>query len=122
MRPRKSEVRSDAGQVLPLLALTLLLAGALVIGIVRLGGDALDRAQARTAADAAALAGAADGREAAVAVAEANHATLVEYRVDGPDVEVVVRVDQASAVARARRVGGGRVAPPRVGPAGGVVP
>jgi hypothetical protein len=60
-------------------------------------------AQARTAADAAALAGAADGEAAARAVAEANGAELVSWRASGHDVWVGVVVGDAKAVAKARR-------------------
>jgi D-alanyl-D-alanine carboxypeptidase len=65
--------------------------------------DALDdRARARTAADAAALAGAADGDRVARQVAEANGADLVEIRRTGDEVVVQVRVGEVEAYARAR--------------------
>ena len=46
-------------------------------------GRADERAQARTAADAAALAGAAEGEDAAREVAAANGAALIAWRADG---------------------------------------
>jgi hypothetical protein len=95
--------RSDRGQVLPFIALVIVLAGLAAVVIGRLGQGAVDRARARTAADAAALAGAAEGEDAARRLAEANHGTLLSFRVEGPDVEVVVRVRKAQALARARR-------------------
>ena len=51
-----------------------------------------ERARAQTAADAAALAGAARGRPAAVAMARENHGDLASFAVEGAEVEVTVRV------------------------------
>src|SRR5207244_6971117 len=62
----------ERGSVLPLLAVVLLVATALVVAIGRLGEAAVARAHARAAADAAALAGAAESRAAAAALAAAN--------------------------------------------------
>jgi D-alanyl-D-alanine carboxypeptidase len=65
--------------------------------------DALDdRARARTAADAAALAGAADGEQTARQVAAANGADLLEIERSGDEVVVQVRVGDVDAYARAR--------------------
>jgi hypothetical protein len=95
---------AERGQVLPLVAAVLVLAGALTLVVARLSGAAVDRARARTAADAAALAGAAEGEVAARSVAAANGGDLVSYRPIGrSDVEVVVRLARATATARARR-------------------
>jgi hypothetical protein len=79
--------------------------------LAHLGVLAVHRAHARTAADAAALAGAAEGRAAAEEVARANGAVLESFATDGPDVEVRVRVGSTHATARARREGGCRSAP-----------
>lgn len=85
-----------------MIAITLLLAGILAVGLIHLAGSAARRAAADAAADATALAGAADGRDAAEAVATANDARLVAYREDGTEVEVeVIRAD-VRATARAR--------------------
>ena len=93
----------DVGQTTPLAALLLaLVAGSLVL-LGQLGGLLADRARARTAADAAALAGAAEGDAAARAVAGANGATVETVFRDGDDVEVTVRSGAARATARARR-------------------
>jgi hypothetical protein len=97
----------DRGQVLPFVAVVLVLAGALAMLVGRLSGGAVERARARTAADAAALAGAADGEGAARDVAAANGGVVESYAVEGADVAVVVRVGSARAPARARREGGG---------------
>jgi hypothetical protein len=64
---------------------------------------------AQTAADAAALAGAAEGRDAADELAGANGADIDRYEVDGADVDVRVHVADGWARARARRAGGGGV-------------
>jgi hypothetical protein len=102
-----AKLGGERGQVLPLVAVVLVLAGTLAMVIGRLSGAAVERARARTAADAAALAGAAEGESAARAVAAANGGTVVAYRTLGSDVALVVRVGDARAPARARREGGG---------------
>src|SRR5436305_516764 len=94
--------RKERGSVLPLVAVGILVAGGTVLLLGRLGSAAVDRASARTAADAAALAGAAEGRAAAASVASANGARLASYVEHGFDTEVVVTVGKARAVARAR--------------------
>jgi hypothetical protein len=95
----------EHGQVLPLVAVVLVLAGVLAMVVGRISGAAVDRARARTAADAAALAGAAEGEDAARAVAAANGGEVASYRTIGRDVAVVVRVGEAVAPARARQEG-----------------
>src|SRR5438445_3346491 len=92
----------ERGSALPLLALVILLAGGAAVVLGRSGGAALDRARARTTADAAALAGAAEGRDAAVAVAAADGGRLTAYEELGDDRRVTVVVGRARAVARAR--------------------
>jgi hypothetical protein len=79
------------------------LMGVFVLVMGRLGVGAVSQAKARTAADAAALAGAAEGREAAVAMAEANGAKLEGFETLGADTRVTVKVGEARATARARR-------------------
>jgi hypothetical protein len=81
----------------------IVVGGAVAIGLVRLGQHAVLRARAQTAADAAALAGAAEGERAARAVADANGASLRQYQTEGLDTIVVVDVDGIVARARARR-------------------
>ena len=103
--------RSDDGQLLPLYAVIVLVAGGAMILLAQLGVLAVHRAHARTAADAAALAGAADGRSAAEVIARANGAVLESFVVNGADVEVRVRVGSTHATARARREGACRSAP-----------
>src|SRR2546425_13303290 len=68
---------AERGSLLPLLAVILVLAATVMLAIGRLGEAAVARARARSAADAAALAGAADDRAAATAMAGANGAHLL---------------------------------------------
>ena len=100
MRAREA----DGGQVAPLVAVLVLLAALTVVVLGHVGGRAVEHAQARTAADAAALAGAAEGRDAAVALARRNRAELLTWLDDGTFVEVVVTVGDARASARAERL------------------
>jgi hypothetical protein len=93
----------EAGQILPLVALLMVAAGAGALLLGRLGGAAVQRARAQTAADAAALAGALDGREAAASVALDNGARLVRFEARGAQAFVRVEVGAAGATARARR-------------------
>jgi hypothetical protein len=82
------------------LAIVVLVVGLLVIG--RVGRTVVDRAQARTAADAAALAGVRDGRVRAQQMAEHNGARLVDFAAVGDQVDVTVEVGSVQASARAR--------------------
>ncbi|MEY2453547.1 MAG: hypothetical protein QOD92_3121 [Acidimicrobiaceae bacterium] len=103
--------RSDGGQLTPLYAVIVLVAGGVMVLLAHLGVLAVHRGHARTAADAAALAGAAEGRSVAEEVARANGAVLESFVIDGTDVEVRVRVGSTHATARARREGACRSAP-----------
>lgn len=94
---------TERGQATPLLAIVLVLAALLLVPTGLLLRAAIERAEARSAADAAALAGAAAGEDEARAVAAANDATLVDYRSIGDVVEVTVVVGDRRATARAER-------------------
>jgi hypothetical protein len=96
-------VGRDDGQAMPLVLALLALAVVVLLALVPLARGATERAQARTAADAAALAGAAEGEDTAREVASANGAELVRWRSAGVDVWVEVTVGDARAVAKARR-------------------
>jgi hypothetical protein len=74
---------------------------ALLMALSRLAVAAVDAARARTAADAAALAGAQWGESAAAASAADNGGRLVSFTQVGADVLVSVVVGIASATARA---------------------
>ena len=93
----------EQGQAVPLVAGVLVLAVVLVLGLVPLARAAVDRSRAVAAADLAALAGAAEGEDAAREVAAANGAELTDWAALGNDVWVEVRVGDARAEARARR-------------------
>ena len=106
--------RNERGQVAPLMAITMVAAGFCCLVVVRFGVAALERAHARTAADAAALAGAAAGRDAAVQAAGANGGRILRYLQQGSDVLLRVGVDTAAATAKAHRdgiAGDSRIAP-----------
>jgi hypothetical protein len=95
--------RDERGQAVPLALAVVAVAVVVLLALVPLGEAATERAQARTAADAAALAGAAEGEDAARDVAEANGGELTSWRAEGRDVWVEVRVGAARAAAKTRR-------------------
>ncbi len=91
----------ERGQATPLVALALV---AMMIGVavvLAVGAAASERGRAQTAADAAALAGAAEGESAARQLAAANGASLERFTLSGDVVEVEVRIGDSNAVARA---------------------
>jgi hypothetical protein len=101
--PQTRTAAREGGQVLPLVALVLVAIGLCCLGLGRFARGAVDAASAQTAADAAALAGAAAGEGSARSLAVANGGVLVSFeRVGFTDVRVRVRVGEAVAVARAR--------------------
>ncbi len=88
------------------IALTMLLIVTwLLVGVT---DRVVTRSQAQSAADAAALAGVADGERAAAEVAERNGAMLTSFVGDGEAVFVTVSIDGVRATARAER----RLVPP----------
>jgi hypothetical protein len=96
-------VRNDdeSGQVVPLMAAALALVVVALLALVPVARVLGDRARARTAADAAALAGAAEGETAARRLAAANGGRLTAFSRQGAEVVVHVRVGRADAWARA---------------------
>lgn len=82
----------------------LAVTAALLAGVSRIGVAAIDDVQAMTAADAAALAGAAAGPDAADEAAVRHGGELVALVVTGAVTMAEVRVGSASAVAYAERV------------------
>lgn len=94
----------DQAQATPLMAAGLALVVLMLMALGPMGRALTDRAQARTAADAAALAGAARGEEAARDLASANGADLVGYASEDGEVVVEVKVGDVAARSRARRV------------------
>jgi hypothetical protein len=94
--------RDERGQVAPLLALFAVAIGLACFGLGRFGAGAVSAASARTAADAAALAGAVGGKEAAAGLARENGGRLESFEAAGGDVRVRVRVGAHVVAARAR--------------------
>jgi hypothetical protein len=103
------DVRDGRGQATPLALVVVVLAIVAVVAIAELGGNVVDAGRARTAADAAALAGVSGGRDASVLIAMRNGASLVSWsrRPDGAGltVTVTVRVGKATATAAASNRG-----------------
>lgn len=93
----------ERGQAVPLVLAVVAIVVLMGAGLATLGRRAVDAAVARTAADAAALAGAQVGEGEARAVAEANGAEVLSVERDGLDTVVTVRVGDHTAIARARR-------------------
>lgn len=93
----------ERGQAVPLVLAVVALAVVVLLALVPLGRRADERARAQTAADAAALAGAAEGEEAAREMAQANGAKLLDWWAAGTDVWVRVEVGESEALAQARR-------------------
>jgi len=113
---RNERARGDRGQVG--LALALLVAGAATVMMLltaSLGRTVIDRTKARTAADAAALAGVSGGRAAAERVAGENGGTLEALTGLGPVVEARVRVGTARATSRAAPRPGAATGSPAAG-------
>lgn len=92
----------DRGQIAPLLALFAVGIGLACLGLGRFGGGAVDAASARTAADAAALAGAVGGESEARSLAAANGGALESFESAGDEVRVRVRVGGHVVSARSR--------------------
>lgn len=97
-------MRNDRGQVTALMTLAVAMAALMLLAIGQLGRAASDRAQARTAADATALAGAAQGESHAKQLAEANGGSLSSYELEDGEVVVQVSVNGVHAYSRARAV------------------
>lgn len=88
--------------MLPLVALVVAGLLGLAVLVAGLGGVVVDRARAKAAADASALAGALEGEPGAARVAAANGAVLEAYLpLPGRVVEVTVRLGRARATSRA---------------------
>jgi len=79
----------------------LAMTAAITLAMVPVLGDLTDRQQARSAADAAALAGVTGGRAASEAMASRNDAVLIAWSRSGHEVTVQVRVGDQVIAARA---------------------
>jgi hypothetical protein len=92
----------DAGSMLVLTALIgVALIAAITLALVPVLTGLIDRQQASSAADAAALAGVAGGRSAAAMLASTNGGALVGWSKEGSEVTVRVRVGDQVVTARA---------------------
>ena len=92
----------DRGSMLVLTVLVgLAVTASVLVAVEPVLVDLVDRQRARAAADAAALAGVVDGRDAASVLASANGGVLVSYSESGDEVFVVVEVGGVRARARA---------------------
>jgi len=94
-------VRDRGSAFLLTMLVGLALTGAALLAVVPTATVLIDHQQARSAADAAALAGVAGGRAAAASIAADNGAELVGFSVDGRRVTVTVSVGGRTATARA---------------------
>jgi len=97
--------RSDRGQALGLVVMSIALIGMFAVGIASVATRLTQRSKAQNAADAAALAGVMGGSTAASTVAGRNGATLVSFADvqggQGVVVTVEVVVGDEHAIARA---------------------
>ncbi|MGE3589836.1 MAG: helicase/secretion neighborhood TadE-like protein [Ilumatobacteraceae bacterium] len=96
-----TSVRTDRGQAVLMMTVVVVLVALVAIGFAQAADVVLDRQQAQTAADAAALAGVHGGRAAAARLAAVNGAVLVSFQQDGAAVTVVVSRGPVRARARA---------------------
>jgi hypothetical protein len=96
--------RGERGQTLPLVALLLAVAVAVMLAIANLSTAAVEASRAASAADAAALAGVLGDRAASDAVARANSAELLSFEREGDVVEVEIERSGRRASARAGAV------------------
>lgn len=93
----------DRGQAIVLVLAVVVIAVVCAVAMGRFSARLVDKQHAQLAADAAALAGVANGREAAERLAIANDGVLTVFQIDGEEVLVEVRVGDESAQARATR-------------------
>lgn len=103
----RNVVEGDRGQAVVSAGATLfVLTVVLLLALADVGGHTIERTRARTAADAAALAGLEGGRVAAARLAAAHGASIVSWREAGAEVVVEVRIGDAVAAARATDAAG----------------
>ena len=91
----------DRGQAVALLLMVVVMAALAVVGTGQFSAGIIDRGQAQTAADAAALAAIDGGRSEAGRLAADNGARLVSYLERDGAITVVVDVGGQRATARA---------------------
>jgi hypothetical protein len=92
----------DRGSMLILVVLTGLgMTASITLALVPVLTALVQRQQAQSAADAAALAGVNGGRAASQAIATANEAVLIAWSQSGYAVTVTLQVGEQEATARA---------------------
>jgi len=94
-------VRDRGSMLVVVVFVGVAISAAVVMAIVPLLGGLIDRQQAGSAADAAALAGVTGGRGGSAALATANGGDLVGWSRSGGQVTVQVRVGDQVVTARA---------------------
>lgn len=94
-------MRDRGSMLLSVMFVGVALTAAVTLALVPVLDDLVGRQQARSAADAAALAGVVGGRSAATEVAGRNDGALVGWSEQGDEVLVRVRVGEHVASARA---------------------
>lgn len=100
--PERERSRDDRGSMAILTVLIgVALTAAVLAAMIPWVGALGEQQRARTAADAAALAGVTGGRPGSARLAAANGATLVTWRLVGDDVIVTVELGDHRATARA---------------------
>ncbi|MET0323968.1 MAG: hypothetical protein ABW219_02005 [Ilumatobacteraceae bacterium] len=95
------QLDDERGQAVPLVLALVAVAIVLTVAFGVFAGDVVDAGRARTAADAAALAGVEGGRAASVRLAAAHDGIVTAWRRQGRVVTVTVRVGAMTASARA---------------------
>lgn len=116
MPDRRHSPSVERGQAVPVVLAAVAVLAVFLTALGWFGRSVVDAARARTAADAAALAGVAGGREQAARLATANGGVLVAFEWRGADVLVRVRVGRATAAARATGAASDADAVPLPGP------
>ena len=106
MRAMYGRCRRDVGQAAVVLVVVVCAVFAsTIVAVSTMGTSLVARTRAQTAADAVALASLAGGRSFGVELAEQHQATIESWTLldtaDGRVVQVVVRVGDATAAARA---------------------
>jgi len=97
---------TDRGQLLPFIAVVMVVAVGAMVALAAFAGAAHDREVAVGGAAAAARAGALGGEAAALAAAQVNGVELVRFGYLDGVVTVTVRRNRSRATARAERVVG----------------
>jgi hypothetical protein len=92
----------DSGSMLVFVVMVgVAVTGAVTMALVPVLSGIVERQQAQSAADAAALAGVTGGRAASLSIAAANEGAVIAWSRSGHEVTVTVQVGERRATARA---------------------